>query len=426
MRSVIVRQQRLLLTTPLAPPGAQGTVYEHPLDARRCIKVLHAQQPDLKDRIEEMLKRRPDGQSFQAWPLAVAYDAGGQAVGYEMGRVVDGLAMEHILNPAFRHPAIREPFLYRVALSFARALAALHASGYIEADIRPLNLMVVRQGLVLPIDLDSCQFTAAGRLFPACYGDGDYLAPRLQQADLRQTERRVPDDLWSAATVIHKLVRGGEHPFNYQCPPGAPFTPMTERIVRGLWPDSGKYPDVPPATQAPPFASLPMPLQELFFRCFDLGHAEESLRPTMDDWVAVVELLAPRRATISRRKWHACLGPKRPTFRLAGLPRIGRIGTVATIAAAGLLAVGGVSMLTNQDTSPSQIEFPARAEASWGTVTQPTTPETTAAEQMSTPSSVAASGSPISSATSEPTTRVEQAPTSSQTPDLWRSFSERR
>jgi len=426
---VTVGNHRLLLTKPLAPPGAQGTAYEHPLAPHRCVKVEHRPPVDLKDRIEEMMKRRPDGQYFQAWPLAVAYDAGGQAVGYEMGRVVDGLEMEQILNPAFRHSAIDEQFLYHVALNFARALPSLHASGYIEADIRPQNLMVVRQGLVLPIDLNSCQFTAAGRLFPACYGDGDYLAPRLQQADLSQTERRVADDLWSAATVIHKLVRGGEHPFNYQCPPGAPFVPMTERIVRGLWPDSGKYPDVPPATQAPPFASMPMALQEMFFRCFDLGHGDESLRPKIDEWVAVLELLARRRATISQRNWDACLGRKRSTFRLPGVPRIGRVGAVATIAAVGLLALGGVSLLTNEDTSQPPVENSAQSDASSETVNQPAPPETptgdamTSPEQVSTPSSDATSESPNSLTAAEPTTLFESPPISSHTPDLWRSFS---
>lgn len=87
---------------------------------------------------------------------------------YLVMEFVDGISLE-------KHP----PATFESAVSIfeqtAQALAAMHAAGYIHADMKPNNIVVSEDGKVKVIDLG--QSCTSGTIKPRIQGTPDYIAP---------------------------------------------------------------------------------------------------------------------------------------------------------------------------------------------------------------------------------------------------------
>ncbi|VAX41336.1 Purine nucleoside phosphorylase [hydrothermal vent metagenome] len=81
---------------------------------------------------------------------------------------VDGISLE-------KHPPATFEEAVDVFEQTAEALAAMHAAGYVHADMKPNNIVITEEGKVKVIDLG--QSCAIGTIKPRIQGTPDYIAP---------------------------------------------------------------------------------------------------------------------------------------------------------------------------------------------------------------------------------------------------------
>lgn len=112
----------------------------------------------------------------------------------------------------------------------ADALAFLHASGWVHADVKPGNLLLDRRGLAKLIDFGSLrrrglpQDTVCERIVTP-----PYASPEVLQG--KAPEPR--DDVFSLATVLYELL-AGRHPFDYRpAMMGDVVSPVRDLSYRG-------------------------------------------------------------------------------------------------------------------------------------------------------------------------------------------------
>ena len=127
-----------------------------------------------------------DGQSARhnrphiAWPLDMVEHGHGEVVGYLQHHFPPYyLPLTAIYSqptqPRWATPAV----LRRCAYEVAYILAELHAHEYLFPDIHGDQFLVAKRRHTVLIDAASCQFTAAGRLYPCIRVREEYQAPEL-------------------------------------------------------------------------------------------------------------------------------------------------------------------------------------------------------------------------------------------------------
>lgn len=276
--------------------GGEATIYAVPDRPRLLAKVYHHPTVERAEKLAIMLGAPPDdpmarsGHPSIAWPVARlrGADEASPIVGFLMPRIEFGRVALEFYNPRVRQricPLFHYRYLVRTAHNLAAAFRALHERGYVIGDVNESNVLVTNQALVTLVDTDSFQVPAPGRLFRCRVGKAEYMPPELQSVRLAHVDRRPEHDAFALAILIFQFLMQGVHPFSgVYSGIGEPVS-LPQRIAAGCWPyareKTGRY---HPSPHAPGWATLPLPVQELMWACFEEGRFDPRRRPGAAAW----------------------------------------------------------------------------------------------------------------------------------------------
>jgi serine/threonine protein kinase len=171
----------------------------------------------------------------------------------------------------------------KLCSNIAKAIHTLHASGhYVIGDLKPQNIMVLPNGLVSILDLDSCQIADQGSV----RFESKMNTPEFNPPENPGRKKEVSWDLFIIGIIFYKLL-SGVHPFFGTCKTPYENCTLPElKIKEGLFPHGSKgqfFEVIPVGHNA--FNEFPEFVQKLFINCFDGGVTKPSLRPTALDWI---------------------------------------------------------------------------------------------------------------------------------------------
>ena len=185
----------IIIDTNYIGEGGEGGVYEiiSPQKFRHSVaKILFPNKQieiERRYKVDYMVKNPPtetkdqSGHSFLIWPEHLLFE-NNQFVGFLMPRA-DGVLLEEFSStelgyyPYPRHnERLGQEWLrfdrknpdslnlrIKLCSNIARAIHSLHSSGhYVIGDLKPQNIMVLPNGLVSILDLDSCQIVEQGNV----------------------------------------------------------------------------------------------------------------------------------------------------------------------------------------------------------------------------------------------------------------------
>ena len=89
-----------------------------------------------------------------------------------------------------------------VGIEVARALAAVHAAGYVHRDVKAQNVMRDRTGKIVLMDFGTGYDLARDRRAQDLVGTPAYMAPEL----LRGAAATVQSDVYSVGVLLYHLV----------------------------------------------------------------------------------------------------------------------------------------------------------------------------------------------------------------------------
>lgn len=199
--------------------GGMGRVYlarDNAVDRTVAIKVAHdsrsaAQFEHLKHEFWLMTRLRHPN-------LVEAYDYGQLEDGspYLTMEVVEG-------EPVDAHLPLPPDLIREVALQTARALAYIHAQGYVHCDIKPENLRLMPDGRVKLMDFGLME--RSGRIGGPIRGSVSYLAPEVARGGMVDAR----SDLYSLGIMLYQLAVGSL-PFQADTPGAMLRAHMTEPL----------------------------------------------------------------------------------------------------------------------------------------------------------------------------------------------------
>jgi hypothetical protein len=99
--------------------------------------------------------------------------------------------------------------------SLASALTELHAKGWVHADVKPQNLLLMADGSLRLADFGLSAELDGTHAYVPIVGSTDYLPPEwwTEQMATRGVPVRPAGDIWAFGIVAHELLTGGQHPF---------------------------------------------------------------------------------------------------------------------------------------------------------------------------------------------------------------------
>ena len=297
--------------------GGQGAVYNIVTSrySDYCIKTYKEprQAREAFDRLAFMVQNQPRNiicsSSFRiCWPVALAYNALKQFVGFMMPLAFPDSRNLLILSTYSATP-IAQQSRYRkypqwhhkfelsstdgmknrikMLCNWAIALHSVHDTGkYIFIDIKPENVMATASGKISIVDTDSLQISQNGNiLFPATAFTPEYLAPEGLSLHNSHRPFTIQCDYFAIAVVFYKILVG-THPYSGTVlrPPYDRFVTIDECIREGLFAfgDKKAYISFNSGLNLHRnFHNLPDEIQQLFIRAFG---SNPSLRPTTKEW----------------------------------------------------------------------------------------------------------------------------------------------
>lgn len=277
----------------IGSPGGEGSVWETDVPGLLA-KIYHKIDSNNHRKLICMIGQAPvyvvDGHLIFAWPEDILLNSRGQCVGFVMKRVVDALPLSDIFNPANRRYHNFDNFgfgnLLVVTKNMASASYVLHEHGYVIGDFLPTNFLVLKDGKVSFIDIDSKQVrnNKTKELFHCRVCWDQALAPELLDSDLSRTERTKYADYFQFGIIASLILRCSAHPYG------------------GIWQGPGEMPDIATLVKKnecvyrpgskllshpnePALASLHPTLMQLLTDCFVTGHSRPEKRPTFQAWI---------------------------------------------------------------------------------------------------------------------------------------------
>jgi hypothetical protein len=303
---------QITIDTNFLGEGGEGGVYEitSPQKFKSSVaKILltHNRVIERRYKVDYMIKYPPaetkdqTGHSFLIWPEHILFE-NNQFVGFLMPRA-EGVTLEELSSTElgyYSYPRHNDKLgqewqrfdrnspdslVLRLKLcsNIAKAIHTLHASGhYVIGDLKPQNIMVLPNGLVSILDLDSCQIADQGSV----RFESKMNTPEFNPPENPGKKKEISWDLFIVGIIFYKLL-SGVHPFFGTCKTPYENCTLPElKIKEGLFPHGSKaqfFEVIPIGHNA--FKEFPEFVQKLFINCFDGGINKPSLRPTALDWI---------------------------------------------------------------------------------------------------------------------------------------------
>jgi len=277
--------------------GGEATVYSLPSHPSLAAKVYLKPSPERAGKLVAMTAHPPAETSPAAnpdiaWPTDLLWTTGrkSQIAGFLMPRVEGMAPIIDIYSPHTRitaRPWFDYQLLLKTCVNLAEAVETAHRGGYVIGDLNHSNVLVADDARVTLIDTDSFQVRdqSGQAVFLCPVYTPEFTAPELHAQGLIKTERSLAQDSFGLAVLTFLMLMGGVHPFAGVHLGKGEVPPLFSRIASGDFPYSrNRRPMISPAPVALPFETLAPPVQDLFRRCFEIGHDDPSQRPTPVEW----------------------------------------------------------------------------------------------------------------------------------------------
>lgn len=335
----------ILLENPPLGQGGEGVVYKTrktPWKDNLVAKIYHPQERTTlrEPKIRYLIDHTPSAASSSGaiFPEQPLYNQAGEFVGFLMKQTVGQVDITSLcsLTPSAKLDISWHKKYHRyapqgvgnrlqVCYNIAKAFDQLHQSGkFVFVDIKPENIKLTYKGDISLIDIDSIQIAEDDRLlFAAQKLTHEYSPAEIARLDFKK--EYVPEswDRFSLAVVFYKILFG-LHPYTGSCkPPFEQYVTNEQKIAQGLFVHGKqkKFFKVIP-TPHQNFRLIPADLQQLFLRAFEQGHAHPNERPTMAEWVQVLEQTETfeLQPTHTLREWQTQSLPSAQTKAQVGAP----------------------------------------------------------------------------------------------------------
>jgi eukaryotic-like serine/threonine-protein kinase len=298
----------------IGKPGGSGTVWEHPGDPAKAIKIYHAKERSkFEEKARTMIKvkyNRPHADRFDfAWPEALVVDSSGSFLGFKMPLLGRGwIDLESLMQAREAEDkhglGDRERLL--IAANLAMAVKELHLLGTYCIDLKPDNIRVsLRNWAVCIIDCDGMSVidiaSPTGKRFHADKSTPEFWAPENIGVKPDNFEDQEAHDRFALATIIFMLLNRGIHPFQGVMSFDIAGSETTAgKIKNNLYPyGAGKGRITPHQDSLYPF--WPKEMKGLFDRAF----ATTTARPSAEEWLGYLSGLFEQADVCDRnRKFH--------------------------------------------------------------------------------------------------------------------------
>jgi hypothetical protein len=367
--------------TPLAGgEGGEGTVYEVAGRPDLLLKVYKTEPtPQKRSRLDRLVAAASDAVvRHAAWPLRLVEIGGKTAV--LIPRVKNSEPVHQLYDIGDRRKVFEDAdwrSLVAAAEGTARACAAVHAAGFVVADMSDTNVLIDRSFGVMLIDCDSFvpqddSVTAIGTIL--------WLPPEL--ADAGRMPRTPDHDNFSLARLIFLLLFLGSDPLS--APAGQDSSQTSEKVFAFSQRSPGRLPSPNELT----LADVPSDIAEMFEDAFLPRPGTSAQRPTAAAWTEALTRMRRRlvRCPKIATHWHvsklacpwcamAVRDPDYDPFRATSPPSSATTppnGTPASLnwawenrrrlaAAAAVLAVLAIWLPFASSTPPASRDPPAEA-----------------------------------------------------------------
>lgn len=297
------------LATSLAG-GGEGAVYRLAGHSSQAIKVYASPLTVERAQKIKILTQlsRTDIDRFTAWPSGLVLDEKGRARGLLLPVVEHGKDIHHLYTPSSRRkhfPTADWRFLVHVCRNVARAFGAVHGLGLVIGDVNPGSILVLGDGTVRLIDVDSFQMPVpGGRPLLRTVAVDLFSPPELHQAPLNSVVRTPDHDAFGLSITIFQLLMLGRHPYAGRFL-GAGEMPIDRGVVEHRFAFGAHAADR--EMQRPPntvgMEILPSRVAALFESAFAPA-APGRLRPAAGEWVQALDQLAAELAHCRRNPAH--------------------------------------------------------------------------------------------------------------------------
>lgn len=288
--------------------GGEGIIFNISGEGGLCAKIYHnnANFEELEKKVLAMIENPPADPSWIskkhrsiAWPMDALYSDNRckDFIGFLMPLIDIKLFREAHLyyDPADRIRGFGGGFTWKhlwvTAYNLVSSIASIHEKKHCVGDLRETNILVAPNSFITLIDCDSFQIfnKNTGDFFYTRVGTGEYLPPELMNISFSQTNiNRYYSDLFALGIIIFKLLMNGVHPYQSSGKLVDDAPSIEAKIIKGYY-SYEAIKDVTPPDYAPPYSILPPELQDLFYKCFVIGHKEPSRRPTALEWLSILK-----------------------------------------------------------------------------------------------------------------------------------------
>ncbi len=289
--------EKIVLAEMLHKGGAGGKIFAVEGKPESVAKVFHDKNKSrsYRPKLEAMLQNQPhidpiiyDDRPFVqiAWPTAILEDDEGFCAGYLMPliKTQDAVSLDHLIQKAVRQKlGLSESYSNRLyaAYNVASMVAALHKCGHYIVDLKPANVSVYKENMLVAIyDCDGFSIKGEKGRYPAEYVSEEYIYPEGMAQDC--AEMGEEQDKFALAVIIFKLLNNGIHPFSgvLRKHDEVEPLPIQQRIENyhyayGMWPD---------AYQAPHPYSMHAYFDKKTLALFDRAFLKDQERPTAKEW----------------------------------------------------------------------------------------------------------------------------------------------
>ncbi len=227
-----------------------------------------------------------------------------------------------------------------VLAQVCEGLHQLHQAGWVHADLRPANVLLMEDGTARLADFSTCAELEGTHAYSPAFATRDYTPPELlwPETSARGTLIRPTADIWAFGVLAH-LVLTGTHPL-----PGATPDARCDAAAR--------YAQGTQELRLSP--ELPEPWRDIVYDCLARTHEERATAHDTEALLPRVEQAAGGAGPVRRRRRRAGSRRRRPV--LAGVLASTLLATACTTAA-------GYAYVNHEDGTPVYAALPAASKA---------------------------------------------------------------